>query len=71
MTGNFDFIHSRGMDIVLPINLQTVKKRRDCFCLIIFHMLYVISIVMAQGVKNMDSYVPRVIEENYKKEIAT
>ena len=33
ITGNFDYIHFRGVDIVRSLHLQTVKERRDYFLL--------------------------------------
>ena len=37
ITGNFDYIHSRGVDIVRSLHLQTVKERRDYFlCVLMF-----------------------------------
>ena len=31
ITGNFDYIHSRGVDIVRSLHLQTVKESRNYF----------------------------------------
>ena len=41
ITRNFDYIHSRGVDIVRYLNLQTVKERRDYFlCVLMFKCIH-------------------------------
>ena len=41
ITGNFDYIHSRGVDIVRPLHLQTVKERWDYFlCVLMFKCIH-------------------------------
>ena len=41
ITGNFDYIHSRGVDIVRSLHLQTVKERRDYFlCVLMFKCIH-------------------------------
>ena len=83
MTGNFDYIHSRGVDIVHSLNLQTVKERRGYFlCVLVFKCIhdlahnylcnYVTMYVDIHGYdtrsgENMDSYMPRVIKDIYKR----
>jgi hypothetical protein len=37
ITGNFDFIHSRGINIVRSLRLMTIQERRDYFmCILMF-----------------------------------
>ena len=83
ITGNFDYIHSRGVDIVRSLHLQTVKDRRDYFlCVLMFKCIHglapnylrndVTMYVDIHGYdtrsgENMDLYVPRVIKDNYKR----
>ena len=83
ITGNFDYIHSRGVDIVRSLHLQTVKDRRDYFlCVLMFKCIHglapnylrndVTMYVDIHGYdtrsgENMDLYVPRVIKDIYKR----
>ena len=82
ITGNFDYIHSSGVDIVRSLHLQTVKERRDYFiCVLLFKCIHglapnylrndVTMYVDIHGYdtrsgENMDLYVPRVIKDIYR-----
>ena len=38
---NFDYIHSRGIDLVRSLKLQTIRKRRDYFlCVLLFKCIH-------------------------------
>ena len=83
ITGNFDYIHSRGVDIVRSLHLQTVKERRDHFlCVLMFKCIHglapnylrndVTLYVDIHGYdtrsgENMDLYVPPVIKDINKR----
>ena len=82
-TGNFDYIHSRGVDIVRPLHLQTVKERRDYFlCVLMFKCIHGIApkylcndVTMYVDIhgydtrsgKTMDLSVSRVIKDIYRE----
>ena len=83
ITGNFDYIHSRDVDIVHSLHLQTVKERRDYFlCVLMFKCIYCLApnylcndVTMYVDIygydtrsgENMDLYMPRVIKDIYKR----
>ena len=38
---NFDYIHSRGMDLVWSLKFQTIRERRDYFlCILMFNCIH-------------------------------
>ena len=81
ITGNY--IHSRGVDIVRSLNLQTDKERLDyVLCVLMFRCIHGLAPTYlcndvtvhfdihgydTRSGENMDLCVPRVIKDNYKR----
>ena len=82
---NFDYIHSRGIDLVRSLKLQTIRERRDHFlCLLMFkcihgltHYFLSIDVTMhvdiqgydTRSAENMDLYITRCTKEIYKRNL--
>ena len=80
---NFDYIHSRGIDVVRSLKLQTIRERRDHFlCVLMFKSIHglaphylSIGVTMhvdihrydTRSAENMDLYMPRCTQEIYKR----
>ena len=79
---HFDYIHSRGIDLVRSLKLQTIRERRDhCLCVLMFKSIhglaphYRIDVTMhvdirrydTRSAENMDLYMPRCTQEIYKR----
>ena len=80
---NFDYIHSRGIDLVRSLKLQTIRERRDYFlCVLMFKCIHGLAphylsndITMhvdihgydTRSAENMDLYIPRCAKEIYKR----
>ena len=79
---NFDYIHSRGIDLVRSLRLQTIRERRDHFlCVLMFksidglaphYLSFDVTIHVdihmydTRSAENMDLYMPRCTKEIYK-----
>ena len=80
---NFDYIHSRGIDLVRSLKLQTIRERRDYFlCVLMFKCIHGLAphflsndVTMhvdihgydTRSAENMDLYIPRCAKEIYKR----
>ena len=80
---NFDYIHSRGIDLVRSLKLQTIRGRRDYFlCVLMFKCIHGLAphylsndVTMhvdihgydTRSAENMDLYIPRCAKEIYKR----
>ena len=80
---NFDYIHSRGIDLVRSYKLQTIRERRDYFlCVLMFKCIHGLAphylsndVTMhvdihwydTRSAENMDLYIPRCAKEIYKR----
>ena len=80
---NFDYIHSRGIDLVRSLKLQTIRERRDYFlCVLMFKCIHGLAphylsndVTMhvdmhgydTRSAENMDLYIPRCTKEIYKR----
>ena len=80
---NFDYIHSRGIDLVRWLKLQTIRERRDYFlCVLMFKCIHGLAphylsndVTMhvdihgydTRSAENMDPYIPRCANEIYKR----
>ena len=80
---NFDYIHSRGIDLVKSLKLQTTRQRRDYFlCVLMFKCIHGLAphylsndVTMhvdihgydTRSAENMDLYIPRCAKEIYKR----
>ena len=76
---NFDYIHSRGIELVRSLKLQTIRERRDHFlCVLMFKCIHglaphylIIDVNMhvdihgydTRGTENMDLYIRRCTKE--------
>ena len=82
ITGNFDYINTRGIDIVESLNIQTIRVRRDYFlctlmykCVNGFAPIYLCDVTMHADIhdhdtrssRNKNLYVPRPYKEIYKR----
>ena len=79
----FDKIHSRGIDLVRSLKLQTIRERRDYFlCVLMFKCIHGLAphylsndVTMhvdihgydTRSAENMDLYIPRCANENFKR----
>ena len=84
---NFDYIHSRGIDLVRSLKLQTIRDRRDYFlCVLMFKCIHGLAphylsndVTMhvdihgydPRSAENMDLYIPRCAKEIYKRSFCT
>ena len=82
MCNSFDYIHSRGIDLVRPLKLQTIRERRDHFlCVLMFKSIHGLSphylsidVTMhvdihgydTRSAENVDLYIPRCTKEIHK-----
>ena len=80
---NFDYIHSRGIDLVRSLKFQTIRERRDYFlCILMFKCIHGLAshylsndVAMhvdkhgydSRSAENMDLYIPRCTKEIYKR----
>ena len=80
---NFDYIHSRGIDLVRSLKLQTIRERRDYFlCVLMFKCIHGLAphylsndVTMhvdihgydTRSAENMDLCIPRCVKEIYKR----
>ena len=80
---NFDYIHSRGIDLVRSLKLQTIRERRDYFlCVLMFKCIHGLAphylsndVTMhvdihgydTRSAENTDLYIPRCAKEIYKR----
>ena len=80
---NFDYIHSRGIDLVRSLKLQTIRERRDYFlCVLMFKCIHGLAphylsndVTMhvdihgydTRSAENMDLYIPRCAKTIYKR----
>ena len=80
---NFDYIHSRGIDLVRSLKLQNIQERRDYFlCVLMFKCIHGLAphylsndVTMhvdihgydTRSAENMDLYIPRCAKEIYKR----
>ena len=80
---NFDYIHSRGIDLVRSLKLQTIRERRDYFlCVLMFKCIHGLAphylsndVTLhvdihgydTRSAENMDLYIPRCAKEIYKR----
>ena len=83
ITGNFDYINTRGINLVHSLRLHTIRERRDLFIArLTFKAIHgiapdylsdrtVINVDIngydTRGANNMNVYLPRVNTEIYKK----
>ena len=79
----FDYIHSRGIDLVWSLKLQTIRERQDHFlCVLMFKSIHglaphylSVDVTMhvdihgydTRSAKNMDLYMSRCTKEIYKR----
>ena len=79
---NFDYIHSRGIDLVLSSKFQTIRERQDHFlCVLMFKCIHGLAshylsndVTMhvdihgydTRSAESMDLYMPRCNKEIYK-----
>ena len=80
---NFDYIHSRAIDLVWSLKLQTIRERRDYFlCVLMFKCIHGLAphylsndVNMhvdihgydTRSAENMDLYIPRCTKGIYKE----
>ena len=63
---NFDYIHSRGIDLVRSLKLQTIRERRDYFlCVLMFKCIH----GMIQGALRIWIYIYRGAPRRFIKEV--
>ena len=78
----FDYIHSRGIDLVRSLKLQAIRERRDYFlCVLRFKCIHGLAphylsndVIMhvdihgydTRSAENMDLYIPRCTKEIHK-----
>ena len=80
---NFDYIHSRGIDLVRSLKLKIIRERRDYFlCVLMFKCIHGLAprylsndVTMhvdihgydTRSAENMDLYIPRCTKEIYRR----